>query len=102
MSYRIEIQPEAENEIEEAYQWIFEQSPENARRWRQRLLEKIRTLAHNPQRCPLAHENDHFPQEIRELLYGKRRGVYRILFTIVGETVSILHVRHAARRFLDE
>jgi hypothetical protein len=35
--------------------------------------------------------------ELRELLFGKRDGTYRILFVAAGQTVSILHIRHAAR-----
>jgi hypothetical protein len=31
------------------------------------------------------------------LLFGKRRGVYRILFTMAGNTVNVLHIRHGAR-----
>jgi hypothetical protein len=34
--------------------------------------------------------------ELRELLFGKRRGVYRILFVVDGRTVNILHIRHTA------
>jgi plasmid stabilization system protein ParE len=45
-----------------------------------------------------------FSNEIRQLLYGKGRNSYRILFTIVeGEdisTVRILHIRHAAQQTL--
>lgn len=36
-----------------------------------------------PERCAFAQENAFFPEDIRQLLYGKRSGVYRILFTIV-------------------
>ncbi len=32
-----------------------------------------------------------------ELLYGRRRSAYRILFTIDGQTVNVLRVRHAAQ-----
>lgn len=44
--------------------------------------------------------NDYFPQEVRQLLYGKGRQTYRILFTIKSDAVSILHIRHAARQHL--
>jgi hypothetical protein len=38
-------------------------------------------------------------QEIRQLLYGGRRGVYRILFVIRGEeVVRVLAVWHSARQ----
>jgi len=57
-----------------------------------------------PKRCPIARENEYFTNEIRQLLYGKGRNLYRILFTIVeGEnisTVRILHIRHAAQQTL--
>ncbi|HZW33521.1 MAG TPA: hypothetical protein VFF52_22570 [Isosphaeraceae bacterium] len=39
---------------------------------------------------------------MRVLLYGKRRGVYRVLFTIRGDTVHVLTVRHSAQRSLSE
>ena len=51
-----------------------------------------------PSRCSLAFENDFFEQEIRQLLYGKERNTYRILFTIVNDSVEILFVRHAAQK----
>lgn len=102
MSYRIEIEPEAEAGIDEAYHWLFERSPESAERWRQQLAEKLQSLAENPERCPLAHEERSIERGIREILFGRRRGIYRILFDIRGDTVRILHVRHGARRSLDE
>jgi hypothetical protein len=59
-----------------------------------------------PKRCPLARENKYFSQEIRQILYGRGRNSYRILFTIVEgkdvSTVRILHIRHAAQQTLGE
>jgi len=55
-----------------------------------------------PKRCPLAPENEYYPEEIRQLLYGRRQGRYRILFTIEQRTVTILHVRHGAQRYIHE
>lgn len=102
MKYRVEIQPNAADEIAAAYGWIRDRSPNGAIRWRDGLRVALESLEQNPQRCPLAPEDDAFDEEIRQLLYGKRGGVYRILFTITRNTVSVLHVRHAARRFLNE
>jgi hypothetical protein len=39
-----------------------------------------------------------FPYEVRHLLYGHKPHVYRILFTIRGDTVSILYIRHGRRQ----
>ena len=100
MKYRVEITVEAESEIKDAYLWIHGDSPANAARWRRGLLEAVQSLSQQPTRCPLAPENVWFKQEIRQLLYGKRGGVYRVLFVIGEKTVSILHVRHSAREFL--
>ncbi len=60
-------------------------------------MEAIDALATFPARCPLAPENAFFSHEIRQLLYGKGRHVYRILFTITGDAVSVLHIRHGAQ-----
>jgi plasmid stabilization system protein ParE len=100
MRYRVEIAPEAEQEIRDAYLWIRGDSPANAARWRLGLLEAVRSLSQQPTRCPLAPESVAFQQDIRQLIYGRRGGVYRVLFVIGDETVSILHIRHAAREFL--
>src|SRR5947209_4549829 len=100
MIYEIEIAPPALVEAEEAYLWIHARSPTNADRWHRRLRATIETLKANPERFALAPEADAFAVPIRQLLFGKRGGVYRILFTVTESTVPILHIRHGARRFL--
>jgi len=45
------------------------------------------SLANFPERCALAPESNHFPFEVRQLLYGKRPHTYRILLAIRGDTV---------------
>ena len=58
---------------------------------------KIETLKKYPDRCPLAEESREFKQEIRELLFTRRRNVPRILFTIRESTVVVVYIRHSAR-----
>jgi len=60
-----------------------------------------------PKRCPRSRASEHFDVEIRQLLYGKGRNAYRVLFTIADEqdgeetgTIRILHVRPAAQQSL--
>lgn len=59
-----------------------------------------------PKRCPLARENEYFSQEIRQLLYGRGRNSYRVLFTVLEEqnisTVRVLHIRHASQQIIGE
>ncbi len=72
-------------------------STASASRWLDRFEEALQTLSHNPRRCRLAPENDLLPVEVRQLLFGRGRNVYRALFTISGDDVQVLHVRRAAR-----
>ena len=102
MKWKVIVEPRASTDIEAAYLWLAEQAPENAHRWLEGLYLGLASLANFPERCPFAPENDFFPQEIRQLLYGKRKGRYRILFTLGDGTVHILHVRHGARPYLHE
>ncbi|WP_217650593.1 type II toxin-antitoxin system RelE/ParE family toxin [Spirulina major] len=72
-----------------------------AKSWYVHLLRKIQSLTTMPNRCSLAPENDKFSQDIRQLIYGKGRNAYRILFTVLDQqnppTVRILPIRHASR-----
>lgn len=61
---------------------------------------------------PLAPLNSNVPlapldsaaygSEVHVLIYGERQGVYRVLFTIRGNTVFVLNVRHSAQRRLTD
>ena len=100
MRYRVLVEPPAVADLDHAFEWIAGRSPETARRWYARVIEAIGTLEMHPERCGLTPESPVFPVEIRQLFFGRRTGRYRILFTIVGGTVHVLHVRHGARRTL--
>jgi plasmid stabilization system protein ParE len=76
-------------------------SPSIAARWHTGILAAARSLAAHPDRLPLADEAAELAIDLRELLYGRRRGVYRILFTIDGSAVHIHRVRHAAQDRLE-
>ncbi len=102
MEYQVEITDVALAEAEEAYLWMMEQlSPESAEKWFDGLIDAIESLNKSPKRCSLAPENEVFSEDIRQLLYGKGRSIYRILFTVSEQVVDILHVRHTARQFLE-
>ena len=99
-AYRLILQPAAETDIEDAFRWIQEQSPARATKWLNELMQAIESLAVFPLSCPLAPENDYFAEEIRQLLYGKRGSVYRVLYTVVNQEIHVLHVRHGSRDVL--
>lgn len=97
MPYELRIARRAEADIDAAAAWMSRRSQIAAARWHDGLLKTARSLATNPERCRLADEASDLGIELRELLYGRRRGVYRILFTIEAQTVNILRIRHAAQ-----
>lgn len=101
-TYRVVILPSAQRDLDEAFVWIAERNESAAIRWFNGIIEVVDTLKRFPERCPLALENDFFEQEIRQILYGKRQHKYRILFTMGGANVFVLHVRHGARSALGQ
>ena len=101
MQFSVHITDKALAEIDEALGWYAERSMNSAVRWHVNLKEAIRSLEENPDRCPLAPEAEWCGGEIRQMLYGKKRGMYRVLFEIHGDHVFILRVRHSARKLLD-
>jgi plasmid stabilization system protein ParE len=101
MRYSVQITRLALAEIDQALGWLRGKSPAAAHRWYQRLLEAVDSLQHDPERCPLAPEDEWYEGgALRQLLHGKRQGVYRILFEVRGNTVFIVRVRHSAQDLL--
>lgn len=97
MSYRVVITANAKANLRNYYVRAAETAPMTASRWLDRFEEALQTLSDNPRRCPLSPENDLVPVEVRQLLFGRGRNVYRALFTVSGDDVQVLHVRRAAR-----
>lgn len=97
MSYGVIITPDAEDDLREAYRFIRSGSPQAAREWIRGARRKIKSLARHPERVPMAPESVSFHEPIRELFVGTgNRGTYRVLFTVLENTVFILHVRHGS------
>ena len=82
MTYRLRVTARAVADADEAYAWISEHlSSAQTERWYQGLFKQMETLTRQPNRCPRAAESDRFPEELRELLYGKRNNKYRIVIS---------------------
>ena len=101
MKFGLRFVPNAEKELEDAYEWIHERSPQAADRWREEIIAAISSLRDSWRVNPPAPENGRFPFEIRQLLFGKRRGQFRIIYSVIDNDVVVVAVRHSARRPLD-
>jgi plasmid stabilization system protein ParE len=98
VSYRVVITARARADAVEAFRWMAERSPNAAARWYAGLQKAIVKLAEMPLRCPIAQDESHLLSvTLRQMLYGRRQGVYRILFSIEGDTICVHYVRHSAR-----
>jgi plasmid stabilization system protein ParE len=98
MKYHVELTDTACDNAEEAYQWLKERSSSAATKWFNGLLDVVESLEMFPTRCGIARESEKAGETIRQMLYGKRPHVYRILFIIRDDVVYVLHIRHGARR----
>jgi len=102
MTHTIIYTHRAAAEIREAMEWWRDhRSPEEASRWINDIFPAINSLQDDPERFPLAPESDLHPAGLRQLLFGVGRSItHRVIFTIQGNEVWILTIRHTARREL--
>jgi plasmid stabilization system protein ParE len=77
-------------------------SPASATRWLAAIRTTIGRLATEADRYPQADEADVLGIDLRQQLHGRRPHVYRVLFTVDGDTIHVLRVRHAAQDHLTE
>ncbi len=99
MTYRVLVQTLALDDLDEYCLWVATHAPDTAARWLARFQDALQTLSQSPERCALAPENPRLTREVRQFLFGKRPNVYRAVFTIDGDTVRVLRIRRATRRF---
>jgi plasmid stabilization system protein ParE len=102
MRYTVIITPSAKADIFEINAWLLENHPNYANAWLWGISQAITSLSEFPERCPLASESDAFDAPVRQLLYGKKPHVYRILFMIEEHRVFVLRVRHTRQQRLWE
>jgi plasmid stabilization system protein ParE len=100
MAYQVQITARAERDSEEILSYLEQHSRNGAARWHSGLTKATRSLEEQPERYGLAPEAADLGIDLRQVLFGNRRGIYRVLFTVEGSTVNVLHIRHASRRSL--
>jgi len=94
MKYTLNITSEAVADVEDARSTIAEYSAQSAERFINLIDQSFESLTFMPNRHPLAPEAATHGRDIRQMVVGK----YRVLYTVVYQVVNILRVRHGARR----
>lgn len=99
MTFQVVILPSAVRDIDRnAAWWAEHHSVEQAVRWLDAVYARLEMLSASPESHGFSAENAEFPYPIRETLVGLgTRPSHRAIFTIQGETVYVLSVRHGAQ-----
>jgi len=98
MAFRIEVSARAQRDLDRIHASITRQAPYHGAARFDRFAQSILSLSEYPERCAVEQTLSTPAREVRKLLFGRRKSVYRIYFTITGDVVQVLHVRHGARR----
>jgi plasmid stabilization system protein ParE len=91
--YAVVFEDSAQADVHGSFDWGCRAwGRREAHRWARLLriavLQQLRVV---PKAFPLAPESEEFSEEIRQMIVGR----YRVLFTIKGRIVHVLHVRGA-------
>lgn len=93
--FRVITEDEAENNLRTHYLNLQKKYPESDYpvKWYHGIREAILDLAVSAKNCGTAYEDKFFQEHIRHRLYDS----YKVLFTIRGDVVHVLHIRHQAQ-----
>ena len=101
MAHAVDLRPRACDDIRRNAGWLARHvSPQSAARWHAAIDKSIRSLATNPERCPEADEASILGIDLRVLFHGRKPQLFRVLFTIDTQTVTVHRILHAAQDYL--
>jgi mRNA-degrading endonuclease RelE of RelBE toxin-antitoxin system len=100
MTYLVEFAARASRDLEILYREKNAAESHGAARWYNGLEEAVYALASFPKRCPVAPEARKAKRKLRNLLYGKKPHIYRVIYEVdeARQAVWVLHIRHGARK----
>ncbi len=96
MRFSVVLLPRAKQQLyDTALWWAEHRSRDQAARWLEGFEQHLLILEEDPERFPLAHENDAFPFCVRQLVYGLGRSkTHRALFEVRDDRVVVFAIRH--------
>ena len=99
MAYRVVISPQSKADIADVFAYLVRHgATESAKKWVSQIEKEMFSLDEMPNRFPVSPESSKFLFEIRQLIFGKGSGTYRIIYRIDEALleVHVLTVRHAS------
>ena len=91
--YKVNITRNAQNDLEQIFFYIAEDSINNAKKFILELEKKIYSLEIFPERFALIPENFFFGTSYRHIIHKK----YRVIYKIDNDVIYILRVIHGAK-----
>jgi plasmid stabilization system protein ParE len=88
----------AEADIDRAVRYLRRRAPLAAGPWLVRLLAAIESLSSNPERFAVSRTQAPGGDEYREMLFGRRKGTFRILYRVTPNAVFVNRVVRASNR----
>ena len=92
-NYKVNISRSAQNDLEQVFFYIAEDSIKNAQKFILDLEKKIYSLDASPERFALIPENIFFGTGYRHLTHKK----YRVIYKIDNDFIFILRVIHGTK-----
>jgi len=93
--YSVKIFPTAQNDLRDIVDYLNTLSPDAAIRYYDLIVEKVRTLATMPERCPLVKDTQLRLRGYRTLLIKN----YIVFYIISGKTVEIRRILFSRRQY---
>lgn len=99
MKYRVRLTTRAQLELNKsAIWWADNRDRDQAVRWLAGFKVAIAALEDDPERHPVAPEDDDFPFTLRQILYGLSRKTHRAVFEVRDDDVIVHGIRHLAQQ----
>ncbi len=91
--FEVRFTRKAEQDVEEIWTFIAQDSADEATRFIRQLDKHINTLERFPARCPPIPENEVTHASYRHLVHGN----YRVIIRVSEKTVWVVRIVHGAR-----
>ena len=94
MNFRVKLTAEAVRNQNEIADWIAQHSIAGAIRWLDSLSHILAQISSGPLSFAIAAEDEFSHNELRNALFGTRKGrVFRAIFYVEDDTVIVTHLR---------
>lgn len=100
MEYNVLIQPQAENDLENIYNYLADFSVIIEDKWQKKIFSQMSSLSVMPYRYAVYPNVEFVKIELRQIVLGSKSACYRIIYAVIekDKEVRIITIRHAARK----